>query len=191
MLNQSRYFRLMESVQAGNWYLGDPLTGQGYEMENFREFSSGRPAEVSGRLTVPIDEPGRRLGFSTAGAGATPVVHISVAAIFAEMAPNDVQLIPVDIQGCPDEYLILVATRLVRCIDDKASEEVMYWKPEDGRPEKLGMYRSVYGMRIDPTKVGDAKVFRTWGWTGVLIVSEDIKTAMEHANVTGAEFEEV
>ncbi|WP_044890348.1 imm11 family protein [Myxococcus hansupus] len=191
MLNPSRYFRLMENVQAGNWYLGDPLTRQGLEMENFREFSSGQPAQAPGRLVVPIDEPGRRLDFSTAGAGATPIVHVKAATLFVEMAPNDVQLIPVDIEGCPDEYLILVATRLVRCIDDAASEEVLYWKPEDERPDKVGMYRSVWGMRIDPTQVGDAKVFRPWGWSGVLIVSEDIKTALERANVTGVEFEEV
>ncbi|NTX54356.1 imm11 family protein [Myxococcus sp. CA039A] len=191
MLNPSRYFRLKPAMQRGKWSLDEPLDSQGNELEDFREFTSGRPAQVSGRLAIPIDEPGRRLDYSTAGAGMTPVVHVRVATLFAELAPNDVQLIPVDIKGCPDEYLILVATRLVRCIDDKASEEVLYWKPEDERPEKLGQYRSVYGLRIDRSKVGDAKVFRTWGWSGVLIVSEDIKAALDRAKVSGAEFEEV
>jgi len=191
MSNHSRYFRLKPEMLSGKWSLDEPLDNQGHEIEDWKEFTSGRPARVSGPLTIPIDEPGRRLDYSTAGAGMTPVVHVRVATIFAELAPNDVQLIPVDIQGYPGEYLVLVATRLVRCIDDEASEEVMYWKPEDGRPEKLGKYRSVYGMKIDPSKVGDVKVFRTWGWTGVLIVSEDIKTAMERAYITGAEFEEV
>nr|WP_233587362.1 suppressor of fused domain protein [Corallococcus sp. CA049B] len=46
-------------------------------------------------------------------------------------------------------------------------------------------------MRIDPTKVGGARVFRTWGWTVALIVSEDIKEALEHANITGVKFREV
>ncbi|RKH74907.1 hypothetical protein D7Y21_41135, partial [Corallococcus sp. AB045] len=46
-------------------------------------------------------------------------------------------------------------------------------------------------MRIDTTKVGNAKVFRTWGWTVALIVSEDIKEALEHANITGVKFREV
>ncbi|QDE81697.1 imm11 family protein [Myxococcus xanthus] len=191
MSNQSRFFRLKPAMLDGIWSLNEPLDKQGHELENWREFTSGRPARVSGPLWIPIDEPGRRLDYNAAGAGMTPIVHVKVATIFAELAPNDVQMIPVDIKGYLDEYLILVATRLVRCIDDEASEEVMYWKPEDERPEKLGKYRSVYGMRIDSSKVGDVKVFRTWGWTGVLIVSEDIKTAMEHASVTGAEFEEV
>nr|WP_317987913.1 suppressor of fused domain protein [Hyalangium gracile] len=46
-------------------------------------------------------------------------------------------------------------------------------------------------MRIDPSKVGDAKIFRTWGWTVALIVSEDIKQALERAGVTGVKFKEV
>jgi hypothetical protein len=141
-------------------------------------------------LKIPIGRPGRALDFTLAGFS-IPVVHIRVASVFTELAPRDVQVLPVDIQGQPDQFCILVATRLVRCIDDKASEEVEYWTPEDGRPEKVGQYRDVYGMRIDPTKVGDAKVFRTWGWTIALIISEDIKEALERAGVTGLKFKEV
>ena len=191
MPNPSRYFRLRPDMRRGKWSLGEPLDEAGNEVEDIREFTSGRPAHVEGRLRLTIDEPGKRLDYSTAGAGMTPVVNIRVATLFAELAGDDVQLIPVDIKGCPDAYQILVATRLIRCIDDEASEEALYWQPEDERPDKLGMYRSVYGMRIDRTKVGGAKVFRTWGWSVALIVSEDLKVALERANVTGAKFEEV
>lgn len=191
MQKHARYFRLKPDMLNGRWSLGEPLDRKGREPEDFREFTSGRPAQAFGRLTLPIDEPGNRLDYSTAGAALTPVVHVRVATLFSEWAPDDVQLIPVDIKGCPDQYLLLVATRLIECIDDKASEEVLRWKPEDERPELLGQYRSVYGMRIDRSKVGDARVFRPWGWTVALIVSEDIKAAMERERVTGAKFEEV
>ncbi|WP_141328393.1 DUF1629 domain-containing protein [Myxococcus sp. AB025B] len=191
MVNPSRYFRLRPQMLSGQWSLDEPLDEQGNALENWKEFTSGRPAHVPGRLVIPIDEAGRRLEFSTAGAAMTPVVHVRVATLFAERASADVQLIPVDIEGCPEQYLILVATSLVRCIDDKASREVSYWTEEDERPDKLGMYRSVHGMRIDPTKVGGVKVFRPWGWSEVLIVSEDIKVAMERARVTGAAFDAV
>ncbi|TQF11544.1 hypothetical protein FJV41_33635 [Myxococcus llanfairpwllgwyngyllgogerychwyrndrobwllllantysiliogogogochensis] len=187
----TRYFRLSEDVQAGSWFLGTPLDGQGQELEDMTEFTSGRPVHAHGSMTVPVRERGRPRDFSMAGAGRTPVVHVRVATLFAELAPDDVQLIPVEVQGFPDQYVMLVATKLVRCIDDKASEEILVWKPEDERPDKLGQYRSVYGMRIDRTKVGDTKVFRTWGWPVAFIVSEDIKVALERAKVTGAEFEEV
>ncbi len=46
-------------------------------------------------------------------------------------------------------------------------------------------------MRIDPAKVGDANIFRTWGWVVTLIVSERVKRAMEAEGITGAKFIEV
>ncbi|CAM3131306.1 hypothetical protein COSO111634_03215 [Corallococcus soli] len=98
---------------------------------------------------------------------------------------------PVEVAGHPGPYSILVARRLVRCIDDAASTEVILWAPEDGRPERVGQYRDVDGMRIDPGLVGDAQVFRTWGWSIALIVSEDLKEALERIHATGVRFTEV
>ncbi|EPX60714.1 hypothetical protein D187_001363 [Cystobacter fuscus DSM 2262] len=49
----------------------------------------------------------------------------------------------------------------------------------------------MYGLRIAPTQVGDARIFRPWGWEIALIVSESIKEAMQGLGVTGARFEEV
>jgi hypothetical protein len=83
-----------------------------------------------------------------------------------------------------------VATRLIRCIDEAASE-VSFWKPEHGVPEKVGQYMGVDRLRIDKTQVGNAKVFRPEGWEVVLIVSEEIKDALERLGTTGTRFEEV
>ncbi|WP_395847663.1 imm11 family protein [Cystobacter fuscus] len=133
---------------------------------------------------------GQPLDFSQAAFG-IPIVHVRVESVFIELAKNDVQFFPVEIEGCSDQYRILNVTRVVKCIDDHASEEVRYWKPEDGRPEKTGQYRAVYGLRIAPSKVDDAKVFRTWGWTVALIVSEQLKDALESVGATGTKFKEV
>jgi hypothetical protein len=38
--------------------------------------------------------------------------------------------------------------------------------------------------------VGAASVFRPWGWTVVLIVTERIKLAMEREGMTGTRFRE-
>jgi hypothetical protein len=110
--------------------------------------------------------------------------------MFAELAPDDVQLIPVDVEGQPDQYLILVATRLIPCIDEKASR-FDRWTPEDGVPHKVGQYSIMYGLRIHKAKVGNAKVLRPEGWTVALIVSEEIKDALERMGATGTRFEEV
>ena len=58
-------------------------------------------------------------------------------------------------------------------------------------PEKVGKYRDVRDLRIDKTKVGNAQVFRPEGWAVVLIVSEEIKDALERLGATGTRFQEV
>lgn len=187
-----RYFELRDDVYApGRWELNDPTDQSGREVDNPWMFRKGEPVHLKERLKLPFTRPGRPLDFSMAGVGGAPVIHAKVAAILTRLSPSDVQLLPVDVASQSEPYFIANVTRVVRCIDDEASEEVRYWKPEDGRPEKVGKYRAVSGMRIDPAKVGDAKVFRTWGWTIALIVSEDIKEALERAGITGLSFREV
>ncbi|MFE8604782.1 imm11 family protein [Archangium violaceum] len=55
----------------------------------------------------------------------------------------------------------------------------------------MGEYKYIAGLRIDPTKVGDARLFRAWGWTGSLIISEELKQALEAERITGTRFVEV
>jgi hypothetical protein len=187
-----RYFALRQDVYVPErWYLDEPTDSHGQEVEDIWQFTEGHRVQEEGSLRVPLHRPGRPLDFSTTSAGTTPIVHSKVAAVFGELAREDVQLIPVDVEGQQAPYSLLVATRLIRCIEDRACEEVQYWKPEDGRPEKVGTYRSVVGLRIDKTLLEGAQVFRTWGWTVALIVSEDLKDALEHLGATGLKFTEV
>ena len=186
-----RYFKLNDDVYLpGRWDLDTPIDVQGRKLNDWL-FKKGEPVPVEGRLRVPIRAgDGTVLDFTEAGIS-VPVVSARAASVFAEMAPGDMQLIPVDVEAHPEPFYILVCTRVVKCIDDEKSGEVQYWKPEDGRPEMMGTYRAVHYMRIDPTKVGDAQVFRPWGYEVVLIVSEDIKQALERAKATGVKFTEV
>ncbi len=183
-----QYFDLFDDLYIpGRWHLDRLMDERGQEIPTWL-FDRGEPVHVEGRIHIPINIPGKALGFSHLTSGPVPVVHARAAAIFAELAPNDVQLIPVEVEGQDDPYFLLNITRVVKCIDDETSSEVLYWTPEDERPEKTGNYKSVIGMRIDPAKVGDAKVFRTWGWHVVSVVSEDIKAALERLGVTGTKF---
>jgi hypothetical protein len=187
----TRYFDLSDDVYLpGRWELGKLLEQEGGKEIRPWLLKRGKPVYFPKCPEGPVRSLGNPLDFSHAAFG-IPVVHARVAAIFTELAPTDVQLIPVSIQGQADPYLILNVIRVVKCIDDKASAEARYWTEEDGLPEKVGKYSSVSGMHIDPAKVGDAKVFRTWGWHVALIVSEDIQVAMEQAGATGVKFSEV
>jgi hypothetical protein len=184
-----RFFDLSDDVYVPHrWHLATPIDRHGRKVQDW-DFKRGMPVHVEGRLKIPIKIAGKPLDFSEAGLR-VPVVHVKVASMLAERAPGDVQLIPADIEGQPDQYLVLVATRLIRCIDEEASK-VRFWTPEHGVPDKVGQYIAVDRMRIDKLKVGDAKVFRPEGWSGTLIVAEEIRDAMERMGATGARFEEV
>jgi len=184
-----RFFELADDRYFPHrWHLDTPTDSQGHKVLDW-DFTKGAPVRVEGRLQIPIEIPGRPLDYSWAGLS-IPVVHVKIAPVLSELAPGDVQLIPADIEGQPDQYLVMVATRLIRCIDEKASK-VQFWTPEDGVPEKVGKYWAVDDLRIDKTRVGNARVFRPEGWEVTLIVSEEIKDALERMGATGTRFEEV
>ncbi|MDY7227185.1 imm11 family protein [Hyalangium rubrum] len=184
-----RFFELHDDVEApGRWHLATPVDSHGRKLDDW-QFTNGRPSRITGRLKVPIEVEGRPLDFSEAGLGVA-ILHVRAATLFAELAPDDVQLLPVDIEGQSDQYQLLVATRLIRCIDEAASK-VRLWTPEHGVPEMVGQYLGLDHLRIDAARVGTAKVFRPEGWDVALIVSEDLKEALERQGTTGTRFQEV
>ena len=184
-----RFFELSDDVNIPQrWDLDTPTDSQGRKVDD-SQFRIGTPVHSKERLRIPVEISGKPLDFTEAGIS-IPVVHVRVASMFAESAPEDVQLIPVDVEGQPDQYLILVATRLIRCIDEKASR-IELWTHEDGVPFMVGRYASVRDLRVDRAQVGSAQVFRPEGWTVSLIVSGEIHDALERMGATGTRFEEV
>ncbi|AKI99675.1 hypothetical protein ATI61_109131 [Archangium gephyra] len=120
-----------------------------------------------------------------------PVVHERFVSLFERLGVKDVQFIPAQVEGYAGPFFILNTLCTLRCIDDARCEEVQYFKPEDEQPEKVGEYKFIAGLRIDPTKVEGTRIFRPWGWTGSLIISEDLKQALEAERITGTRFIEV
>lgn len=188
-----RYFRLFQNLYIpGLWYLDTPIDGDGKEIGTW-VFTDGQVVSVKGPLRVAIYRSGKPLDFTLADACNVPVVHPRVASVLKAIAPGDIQTFPIQVEGQPEPYILVNVIRLLKCIDEQASEHVEVWVPEDedDQPERAGQYRNVEGMRIDKSRMGDAKIFRAWGWTTPLIVSEDVKDALEGIGATGMEFTEV
>jgi hypothetical protein len=185
-----KYFHLRDDRRSQTrWHLGSPMGEQGEELDPW-QFFKGQSLELGHTPRFPLDVPGEPLDFCWA-AFAIPVVHERFVQIFHRLHVQDVQFIPALVEGHKEPYFILNTLREIRCIDDARCAEVEYWQPEDGQPEKVGRYRYVHDLRIDPSKVGDARVFRTWGWNIALVLSEDLKQAIEAAGITGTRFVEV
>jgi hypothetical protein len=151
----------------------------------------GKPLQLSERLRIPIYKPGKPLDIDFAGAGQTPVVSTGVASVFRELASDSVQLFEVEVEGQTAPYYILNVSRLIDAVDERACQSVERWKPEDGRPDRVGEYHVISGLRIDPAKAGNARVFRLWGYSLPIIVDEKVKAVLEETGCVGGKFTEV
>ncbi|HYO55171.1 imm11 family protein [Archangium sp.] len=185
-----RYYDLMDDRKSiTRWHLRSPVDEKGQEVDPW-QFDKGQWLESPGTVRFPVKPPGQALEFTLASF-AIPVVHARVVRLFERLGiQNEAQFIPVQVEGQSEPWFILNALSIIRCIDDARCAQVQYWKPEDNRPDKVGQYRAVHGMRIDPTKPGTAHIFRPWGWRVALVVSESLKDAMEKEGITGTRFVE-
>lgn len=189
---ERRFFSLDFDVYVpGRWYLAEPTTLTGKKVPDIWAFVDGRPVVDPGPLRIPFSRPGKPLDFDKTTVAGTPIISARVADVFRGAARGDVQLFPVEVEGQSEAYYLLNVARTVRCIDDAACTEVQRYTPEDEEPERIGEYRSVSGLRIDTSKVGDARVFRLWGWHPPIIVAGDIKDALERTGIVGARFDTV
>jgi hypothetical protein len=190
--SKNRYFRLCQNMRVpGRWVLRETdLDERGQKLEPWL-FDRGELVTVEAAPMLVTSLPGNPLDYSETGLN-TPVVSSRVVSLLERLSVQDeVQIIQARVEGYSEPYFILNTLKTIRCIDDTRCEEVVYWSPEDNRPDKLGQYQNVVGMKIDPARVEGANIFRPWGWTVTLIVSERLKDAMDAEGITGTKFTEV
>ncbi|WP_155893787.1 hypothetical protein [Cystobacter fuscus] len=81
-MERRRFFDLWIDVYVpGRWYLAEPATSSGEEIEDPWMFSAGRPVAAPGPLRIPIFKPGKPLDIEFAGVGNTPIVNERVASV--------------------------------------------------------------------------------------------------------------
>jgi hypothetical protein len=181
----TRYYRLLDDIHFPNrWHLEAPrLQGLDVLPSHFTTgsfFQQPVDVEVMPDSGVPFD--------FTLAAFDVPVVSSRMAATISELVGEDVQMIAVSIPGHNSGYSILNALRLIPCLDESKSKFTK-WKASDGRPDKVGQYRMVVQLFIDPMRAGNAHVFRIAGWDVPLIVSESVKHAVEEEGCLGVVFQ--
>ncbi len=189
-MSTARLYRLwFDSRDRAQWFLGDPKDASGREVHHPYTFTRGQRLEVPDGLVVPVDNAGHALDFSF-GSFDMPVVTEPVGALLDAMAAAGVQRIPVRVEGRSERYEILNVVTVIDCIDRDRTIGDLWTEEdcdpeEDGDAEEIGGYRMVFELRLDPGRVGGARIFRPAGWLGVVAVTEDVKLALEDAKVTG------
>lgn len=182
----TRYFRLLDDVTIPKrWHLGSAALSDGTEPRlrvGLRFDSSEAPG-------IPVTHAGRVLDFSLTSF-AVPVATKKLADTVRAVAGSDVQCIPVGVAGQAG-MVVLNSVRVIRCLDEKESEFIK-WTKDDHRPDLAGQYRQITRLVLDAAAIPeDAQFFRIEGSLVELVVSEDVKEAMESVGCQGAKFIEL
>ncbi len=177
------------------WFLDTPISSSGDEWAFWR-LLRGEVLNDSdlGTWHTRVTQNGPPLPFSFAGFD-VPIVNQQVAAIIAEEAPGQVQLAPLEIKHTDGEvdsgYRIIVATKTLRCVDERRSEFTK-WRFDDIRPDRVGEYRMITKLRLDTSLIPrDLKIFRIWGWKQALIVAAPLAESLRNCVELGLIFESV
>jgi hypothetical protein len=152
-------------------------------------FTKATRVAVTDDLSLPIRQRGWPVDFTLADFD-MPVVRRHVGEIIEGVAPDYCQHIPIRVEGTDDEYEILNVLRSIACVDEGASEFTK-WNAADQRPDKVGAFRMITRLRLDPARASGAEIFRVQEWPIALVVGDAIRDALRAIEVSGIAFEPV
>nr|BDT37000.1 hypothetical protein MFMH1_66690 [Myxococcus sp. MH1] len=186
-----RHFYWVRLGNVPQWLLETPTRDSGEAFDEPWMFVDGRALSDVGSLKARVSHPGAGRAFVFSTIEETPIVSEAVASVFRTLSPDDVQLFPVSIEGVPERYFVVSASRVVDAIDEARCREVHPHDEDDASAEYADEYQWIYGLRINPAKTGGAQVFRLRKFKVAFIVSEQIKAALEQVGNLGVSFESV
>lgn len=186
----SRFFELWDDKEIpGRWYLKAPM--QNGQWINPNRFTGGQGrVDIGNGLTMSLRRPGQSLDYTMAESG-LPIISERAVAQFLRHAGDDVQLIPISIEGQSAPFFILNALHALDCVDEQRSEGIQRWTAADNRPEGFGGYGAIDVLRIDTGRVGDHSLLRVKGWEVALVISESLRDALVSAHLIGPTFDPV
>lgn len=188
-MTASTFYRLLaDPTTASRWHLRALVDPEGREV-GARSFTKGLVARELPDLTIPLRREGDEVDFNF-GDFDMIVTPATINSELNELMGNKLQRIPVRVRGCGRQFEILNALDLVECIDEVASE-TMKWTQADGRLDKVGKYRMITRLRINPAAAQGHHFFRIVGWPIALIASEQVRRLLMAHEISGVKYEAV
>jgi hypothetical protein len=176
-----RYYRVQVAPDVGQqWFPNEPIGPDGVSVDA-RIFTDctkydGPP------LVLRTRQSGRRFQINL-GPFDMPIIDVDFGDKLVRLASNDLQLVAAKIDGKDLAYIVNVLT-CCDCIDEARTIGTK-WTPADSRPEKVGKYRMIVHLFVDPSRVGDSDVFRIRHWETPLIISERVASNLTERELDG------
>lgn len=182
----------IEWHKVGEW-IGPQWVGNdapdGWAYTRCERLPSDHPEQIG--LWGTVYRKGQPVDFRTTGTCNVPIASQRFAKTIEEIAPNDLQRIPFRIEGAEGEWEILNVLPLIDCLDRERSWITYFPENEPLCPSRSGKPRRVINLTIHADRTSGHQIFRIKDWQVVIAVSEQIKDAIERAELTGMKFESV
>jgi hypothetical protein len=175
------YYRVLrDSAVTDLCFLGAPLDSSGtIDARRFTDCEKfGAPGES---LKIPVVEHGRRPEFAF-GAFDMPVVAPQLGNRLRDLAPEAVELIPAIAGGT--ECHILNVFDCVDCIDEDRTVGEK-WPADSPRADRIGQYRTIVHLFLDPRRVSGRHIFRVQGWQVALVISDRVVEQLSRRDLDG------
>lgn len=183
-----KYFRADFHLNPGTvWSLSDASLPDGKKVWG-EEFRTGKRHQNIPGLAVRVHQAGLPLDFSFTPFGAI-VVSERASVLLARHFADVVDLHPVAIIGENGQFYIANFFHIIQCLNVAKSGAVAIQKKSSNRSTDT-TYMHVPKLVINRNQIPiSLDAFRIKGWTGPLLVSDRMKSAIEFEKFTGLFFE--
>jgi len=185
----SQFYRVLPDPKANQrWYLKSPVDSNGQEVDP-RSFTSCNRYESVLPLRLPIRRDGKPVAFNFCDFDMI-VTQKYLNNALQDLVGNSIQRIPVEVDASEEKYEILNVLDAVECISEGRSEFTK-WTEDSGRPDKIGQFRMITKLFIDPEKARAHTIFRVKEWKIALIIDESVKRLLEKNSASSIIFQPV
>jgi|SRR6266516_817437 len=163
------------------WYLRAPTDSAKQDLT--WAFNTARHARQASPLFTEIQQEGRRVDFTFA-AFDIPILNRAAMSVFQTYAGESVEFVPTRVEGEPDDYFVMNILAEADCLDEEASL-IQWWTPEDGRPDRIGTYRTLAREIYDSSVTQLPAIFRLSKFHVRVIVTDELRKIINDAGLTG------
>jgi hypothetical protein len=176
------FYEFFPEADETSWHLDGFVDANGAEIDT-RLFTASRRVACDGPLCCRISIAGRATDF-TFGPFAIPVACRALSRQLLALAPRDLELVPLVVEGTNEDFDIINVLPRLRALDEDRTVGG-HWP--DGSPN-AGEWLYVVHAALKPSVVADHSVFRVHGPFASFFCSEDVREVLAPQEWTGFVF---
>lgn len=176
------FHEIITEADPASWHVDDFVDANGTAVDLI-PFTSSKLLALDGPLHCRVSVTGCEVDFTLAGFGA-PVVSRGLSQQLLALAPRDVQLVPLIVDGSATEFDLLNVLHCVDALDDQKS---IGGRWPEGSPT-AGQWLYVARAALNAEVTDGHALFRVHGWPLPIFCTDAVRETLEPQEWTGLLF---